>query len=65
MDDISTIATIVTTVNIVIGVIFALMDLRHLTGTRETEIIARAEAAVAEEEGLVEDFPRSVLTLFS
>jgi hypothetical protein len=44
MDDISTIATIVTTVNIVIGVIFALMELRHLTGTRKTEIIARALA---------------------
>ena len=41
MDDISTIATIVTTVSIVIGVIFALMELRHLTGTRKTEIIMK------------------------
>jgi hypothetical protein len=41
MDDISTIATIVTTVSIVIGVIFALLELRHLTETRKTEIIMR------------------------
>ena len=41
MDDISTIATIVTTVSIVIGVIFALLELRHLTGTRKTEIIMK------------------------
>jgi hypothetical protein len=41
MDDVSLIATIVTTVSIVIGVIFALMELRHLTGTRKTEIIMK------------------------
>ncbi|MGD0977730.1 MAG: hypothetical protein ABR962_01170 [Candidatus Bathyarchaeia archaeon] len=41
MDDISTIATIVTTMSIVIGVIFALLELRHLTGTRKTEIIMK------------------------
>jgi hypothetical protein len=41
MDDISTIATIVTTVSIVLGVIFALMELRHLTATRKTEIIMK------------------------
>jgi hypothetical protein len=41
MDDISTIATIVTTLSIAIGVIFALLELRHLTGTRKTEIIMK------------------------
>jgi hypothetical protein len=41
MDDVSTIATIVTTVSIIIGVIFALMELRHLTQTRKTEIIMK------------------------
>jgi hypothetical protein len=41
MDDISLIATIVTTVSIVIGVIFALLELRHLTRTRRTEIIMK------------------------
>lgn len=41
MDDISTIATIVTTVSIAIGVVFALLELRHLTETRKTEIIMR------------------------
>jgi len=41
MDDISTIATIVTTVSVVIGVVFALLELRHLTDTRKTEIIMR------------------------
>ena len=41
MDDISTIATIITTVSIVIGVIFTLLELRHLTGTRKTEIIMK------------------------
>jgi hypothetical protein len=41
MVDVSTILSIVTTVSIVIGVIFALMELRHLTGTRKTEIIMK------------------------
>jgi hypothetical protein len=41
MDDISTIATIVTSVSIVIGVVFALLELRHLTATRKTEIIMK------------------------
>jgi len=39
MDDISTIATIITTLSIVIGVILALLELRHLTEARKTEII--------------------------
>ena len=41
MDDISTIATIVTTVSIVIGVVSALLELRHLTESRKTEIIMK------------------------
>jgi hypothetical protein len=41
MYDISSIATIVTTVSIVIGVIFTLMELRHLNVTRKTEIIMK------------------------
>jgi hypothetical protein len=41
MDEISTIATIVTTVSIAVGVIFALLELRHLTRTRKTEIIMK------------------------
>jgi len=41
MDDISTIATIVTTVSIAIGVIFTLLELRHLAKTRRTEIIMK------------------------
>jgi hypothetical protein len=41
MDDISTIAALVTTVSVVIGVVFALLELRHLTGTRKTEIIMK------------------------
>jgi hypothetical protein len=41
MDDITTIATLVTTVSVVMGVIFALLELRHLTATRKTEIIMK------------------------
>jgi DNA-binding ferritin-like protein (Dps family) len=41
MDEISTIATIITTVSIAIGVVFALLELRHLAETRKTEIIMR------------------------
>jgi hypothetical protein len=41
MDDISAIATIVTTVSIAIGVIFTLLELRHLAKTRRTEIIMK------------------------
>ena len=41
MDDITTIATLVTTVSVAIGVIFALLELRHLTATRKTEIIMK------------------------
>jgi hypothetical protein len=39
MEDATTVLSIVTTVSVVIGVIFALLELRHWTGTRKTEII--------------------------
>jgi hypothetical protein len=39
MDDLSTIATVITTLSIVIGVILALLELRHLTEARKTGII--------------------------
>ena len=41
MDNITAISTIVTTVSIVIGVIFALLELRHFNRTRRTEIIMK------------------------
>jgi hypothetical protein len=41
MDDISAVATIVTTVSIAIGVVFTLLELRHLAKTRRTEIIMK------------------------
>jgi hypothetical protein len=41
MDEISTITSIVTTLSIIIGVIFALLELRHLRATRQTEIIMK------------------------
>jgi hypothetical protein len=41
MDDVPMITAIITTVSIVIGVIFTLLELRHLTGTRKTEIIMK------------------------
>jgi hypothetical protein len=39
MLDLTAISSLVTTLSVVIGVIFALMELRHLTETRKTEII--------------------------
>jgi hypothetical protein len=39
MIDIPTIASIVTTVSIVIGVVFTVLEIRHLARTRKTEII--------------------------
>ena len=41
MADISTIATLVTTVSVALGVVFALSELHHLTGIRKTEIIMK------------------------
>jgi hypothetical protein len=39
--DISTVSTIVVTASVVIGVVFTLMELRHLTRTRRTDVIMR------------------------
>jgi len=41
MDDIATLSTIVATISIVVGVIFTVLELRHLRRTRKTEIIMR------------------------
>jgi hypothetical protein len=41
MIDISTASTIVATVSVVIGVVFTLLEIRHLTKTRRTEVILR------------------------
>jgi hypothetical protein len=41
MDDITAIATIVTTISVLIGVIFTILELRHLSRTRRTEIIMK------------------------
>jgi hypothetical protein len=41
LDDISTLSTIVATVSIVIGVVFTVLEVRHLARTRRTEVILR------------------------
>lgn len=41
MDDISTISTIIVTVSVVTGVVFTVLELRHLARTRRTEVIMR------------------------
>jgi DNA-binding ferritin-like protein (Dps family) len=41
MFDVSTIATVVATVSVVIGVIFTVLELRHMTRTRQTDLIMR------------------------
>jgi hypothetical protein len=41
MLDISTISTIVATISVIIGVIFTVLEIRHLTRTRRTEVILR------------------------
>jgi hypothetical protein len=41
MLDISTIATVVATVSVVVGVIFTVLELRHMTRTRQTDVIMR------------------------
>jgi len=41
MIDISTASTIVVTVSVVIGVVFTLLEIRHLNKTRRTEVILR------------------------
>ena len=41
MFDIPTIATVVATVSVVVGVIFAVLEVRHMARTRQTDIIMR------------------------
>lgn len=41
MIDISTVSTVIVTVSVVTGVIFTLMELRHLARTRRTDVIMR------------------------
>ena len=41
MDDISTISTIIVSVSVVTGVVFTILELRHLAKTRRTEVIMR------------------------
>ena len=60
MLDLSTISSMVTTVSVVIGIIFALMELRHLTETRKTEIIMRIYERFASKE-IVEAMNRVIM----
>jgi hypothetical protein len=41
MIDIPTVASIVTTVSIVVGVVFTILEIRHLARTRKTEVIMK------------------------
>jgi hypothetical protein len=41
MLDVSTIATVVAAVSVVVGVVFTILELRHMTRARQTDIIMR------------------------
>jgi hypothetical protein len=41
MVDISTVSTIVVTVSVVVGVVFTLLEIRHLARTRRTDVIMK------------------------
>jgi len=41
MVDVLTVSTIVTTVSVVVGVVFAVLELRHLARTRRTDVILK------------------------
>ena len=41
MLDISTVSTIIVTVSVVVGVVFTVLEIRHLTKTRRTDVILR------------------------
>ena len=41
MLDLSTIATVVAAVSVVVGVVFTILELRHMTRTRRTDVIMR------------------------
>jgi hypothetical protein len=41
MIDVSTVASIVTTASIVVGIVFTILEIRHLAQTRKTEVIMK------------------------
>ena len=41
MIDVDTVVSIVTTLSIVIGVVFTILEIRHLAKTRKTEVIMK------------------------
>jgi hypothetical protein len=41
MIDISTVASIITTISIVVGIVFTILEIRHLAQTRKTEVIMK------------------------
>lgn len=41
MVDVSTVSTIVATVSVVVGVVFTLLEVRHLARTRRTDVIMK------------------------
>lgn len=41
MDDISTISAVVAAVSVVVGVVFTILEIRHLAKTRRMEVILR------------------------
>ena len=50
MFDVSAIATVVATVSVVVGVIFTVLELRHMTRTRQTDLIMRMYENVTSKE---------------
>ena len=50
MIDIATVSTIVVTASVVIGVVFTLLELRHLAKTRRTDVIMRVYDRFASKE---------------
>jgi len=50
MFDVSAIATVVATVSVVVGVIFTVLELRHMTRTRQTDLIMRMYENVSSRE---------------
>jgi len=41
MDDITTISAVIASVSVVVGVIFTILEIRHMTRTRRTEVILK------------------------
>jgi hypothetical protein len=48
--DIITVSTVITTVSVGVGIVFALLELRHLTKTRRTDVILRIYERFASKE---------------